>query len=172
MLKKKWQSPLLTNVDKASRTAVVMAHQHHRHKLAKNRGKPFSGAYYWVPDSDHKWSLLVHPNAFYEGNEAGHADVWEDVVLIFTQMHALGPSDLLKRIGNCPYGLPRGRVVKLGSGEWGVAHGNDHPPEASLESMVIEEFCLQSVRPKFFVDDHEQMLAVDRDCVQSTLGVR
>ena len=169
MLKPKWQCSYRDGIDARQLAAVLDSHQHHRHHLAKKRGRPFTGAYYWVPDVDQNWSIRVHPNAFYEGGEAGHVDVWEDLVYIVARMNRLDPTLVLDQIGNCPYGLPRGRVVRMGNGDWGVAHGNDHPADYDLVSIVTEQFCLGTVCPKFFFDDHEQMLPSDAYQVQQTL---
>ncbi|WP_417739161.1 hypothetical protein [Rosistilla oblonga] len=161
MLKKKWNAPWLANVDPASRVAVVASQQHHRHHLALERGLPFTGAYYWIPITQDAWSILVFPNAFYEGGEAGHVDVWSDVICILARLHQLNAQSLSNQIENCPYGLPRGRVVRMGSGDWGVAHGCDHPEGAGLESTVFDAFCLNDVQPNVFFDEHEQMLPGD-----------
>ncbi|WP_417730856.1 hypothetical protein [Rosistilla oblonga] len=169
MLKKKWQSPWLADVDSATRTAVVISQQHHRHQLALKRGLPFTGAYYWIPIAQDAWSLAVFPNAFYVGGEAGHVDVWEDVVRILAGRHRRNASELVDQIGNCPYGLPRGRVVRLGSGDWGVAHGGDQPKGSYLESTVSDAFCLNDVHPRFFFDEHEQMLPGDRHQVELSI---
>lgn len=170
MLKKKWQSPWLPNCDPATQTSVVTSHQHHRHYLALKRGLPFTGAYYWIPLPRGSWSFLVFPNAFYESGEAGHVDVWEDVVRILAGLHQLISHGLLSQIENCPYGLPRGRVVRMGSGDWGVAHGGDHPDGLDLESTVADAFCLNEVHPNFFFDEHEQMLPGDRHHVELLIG--
>ncbi len=169
MLKPKWQLSYRDGIDAGQLAAILASHQHHRHHLAKKGGRPFAGAYYWVPNAKQDWSILVHPNAFYEGGEAGHVDVWEDLVYILARMNRVDPTLLLDQIGNCPYGLPRGRVVRMGKGEWGVAHGNDHPTDVQLESTVIDEFCLGDVHPKFFFDEHEQMLSCDYEQVQASL---
>ncbi len=84
-------------------------------------------------------------------------------------MNRVDPTSLLVRIVNCPYGLPRGRVVRLGNGEWGVAHGNDHPAVVRFEAIIIDAFCLSDVQPKFFFDEHEQMLLSDYEQVQSSI---
>ncbi len=172
MLKKKWQSPWLNGVDSAIRNAVVTSHQHHRHRLALERGLPFGGAYYWIPVPDGVWSILAFPNAFYEGGEAGHVEIWEEVIRILSGLHRLNGNELVEQIGNCPYGLPRGRVVQMGSGVWGVAHGDDHPNGTDLESTVSEAFCLNEIRPKFFFDEHEQMLPGDRHQVKLSIANR
>jgi len=172
MLKSKWQFAYREGIDPSQLAAVLASHQHHRHHLAKKRGRPFTGAYYWVPDDNQNWSILVHPNAFYEGGEAGHVDVWEDLVYIVARMNRIDPTLLLDQIGNCPYGLPRGRVVRMGNGDWAVAHGNDHPANHDLESVVTEGFCLGTVCPKFFIDDHEQMLPGDFELVRESLHHR
>lgn len=169
MLKKKWNAPWLADVDPATRTAVVTSQQHHRHHLALKRGLPFTGAYYWIPKPDNAWSILVFPNAFYDGGEAGHVDVWEDVVRILAGLHPRSPQELLPQIENCPYGLPRGRVVRMGNGDWGVAHGGDHPKSMDLESIVSDAFCLNEVHPRFFFDEHEQMLPGDRHQVELSI---
>ncbi|GAA4445431.1 hypothetical protein GCM10023156_04990 [Novipirellula rosea] len=126
------------------------------------RGLPFTGAYYWIPLPQGAWSILVFPNAFYVGGEAGHVDVWEDVVRILAGLHQLNLQGLLSQIENCPYGLPRGRVVRMGSGDWGVAHGGDHPKEMNLESTISDAFCLRDIHSNFFFDEHEQMLSEDQ----------
>ncbi len=169
MLKKKWQSPGLADVDPVTRSTVVTSHQHHRHQLALKRGLPFTGAYYWIPISQGAWSILVFPNAFYEGGEAGHVDVWEDVVRILAGLHQLNAQGLLSRIDNSPYGLPRGRVVRMGSGDWGVAHGGDHPDQMDLNSTISNAFCLNEVHPVFFFDEHEQMLPEDQHLVSRAI---
>jgi hypothetical protein len=162
MLKKKWRSEWLKDVNPAKRPAIVADHQHHRHQLARKRDRPFAGAYYWIPFKANEWSVLVFPNAFYEGGEAGHVHVWEEVVHILAYLHQLSGPVLLEQIGNYPYGLPRGRAVRMGDGNWGVAHGGDHPEGTDLESCITEAFLLKDVRPKFFFDEHEQMLPGDR----------
>ncbi len=167
MLKPKWRNDAIRPLS----SAMARAHQRYRHDLAIKRGKPFSGAYYWVPDALSRWSLLVFPNAFYEGGEAGHVDVWEEVIQVLSHWHECDPGKLRKTIENCPYGLPRGRVVRMGNGDWGVAHGNDHPAEHPFQEMIVENFCLSEVSPRFFFDDHEQMLEQDQILVCHALGL-
>lgn len=171
MLKKKWNAPWLADVDPATRTSVVTSQQHHRHHLALKRGRPFTGAYYWIPSKANHWSILVFPNAFYEDGEAGHVDVWQDVVRILSCLHHLDVNELVTQLGNCPYGLPRGRVVRMGTGQWGVAHGGDQPPGTNLESTVSDSFCLKGVHPNFFFDEHEQMLPEDWEQTRLALSL-
>ena len=171
MLKEKWRCSFCDDIDFRTLTSLLTANHRYRHDLAKRRGLPFTGAYYWVPVADGGWELSVWPNAFHEGGEAGHADVWEDLVYILAGAFRLEPTTLASAIGNSPYGLPRGRVVKMGDGSLVVAHGNDHPEGHNLEPTVVEAFCLESVKPKLFFDEHEQMNVYDRDRVRSALCV-
>lgn len=171
MLKTKWQCSFRDEIDAWALASLLSANHRYRHGLAKGRGLPFTGAYYWIPVADVGWKLSVWPNAFHEGGEAGHADIWEDQVYILAEAFNVEPAQLLREIRNCPYGLPRGRVVKMGDGSWGVAHGNDHPKGQDLESTVMGSFSLQDVTPKFFFDDHEQMLSCDRVNVRRALGI-
>ena len=171
MLKKKWRCSFRNDIDFPTLCSLLAAHHRYRHDLAKRRRKPFTGAYYWIPVAEGGWSLSVWPDAYHEGGEAGHADVWEDLVCILAGAFRLESNKLFCSIGNCPYGLPRGRVVKMGDDSWGVAHGNDHPKGHNLESTVIGSFSLQGVKPKFFFDEHEQMSVYDRDRVRAVLGV-
>tara|TARA_R110002073_G_scaffold139076_1_gene288946 strand:- start:618 stop:1133 length:516 start_codon:yes stop_codon:yes gene_type:complete len=171
MLKKQWRSPWKADVDRTTQIAVAISHQHHRHQVALNRGLPFTGAYYWIPSKANQWSVLVFPNAFYEDGEAGHVDVWEEVICILAGSYFLKWNDLVTQIGNCPYGLPRGRVVRMGTGRWGVAHGGDQPPGTNLESTVSDAFCLKGVHPNFFFDEHEQMLPEDWEQTRLALSI-
>ncbi|WP_345326814.1 hypothetical protein [Novipirellula rosea] len=171
MLKKKWRSVWREGIDPATQSAVVADHQKHRHHLALKRGLPFTGAYYWIPSKANQWSILVFPNAFYEDGEAGHVDVWQDVVRILSCLHHLNVNDLVTQISNCPYGLPRGRVVRMGTGQWGVAHGGDQPTRTNLESTVSDAFCLKGVHPNFFFDEHEQMLPEDWEQTRLALSL-
>ncbi|MCA9218057.1 MAG: hypothetical protein KDB27_33530 [Planctomycetales bacterium] len=171
MLKTQWRCSFRDDVDPSTLAAILADHQHYRHRLAKRRGKPFTGAYYWVPDASGGWELSVWPDAFYEGGEAGHVDVWKDLVYILAYELRIEPTELHQKIGNCPYGLPRGRVVKMGDGSCGVAHGNDHPMGCDLKSAVEEAFCLAGMSPVYFLDEHEQMLLRDQVSVQSSLGL-
>lgn len=169
LLKKKWRSDWLEGVDPVTRSVVVADHQKHRHHLALKRGRAFTGAFYWIPLKANEWSVVVFPNAFYEGGEAGHVNVWEEIIHVLSVQHQLSFSVLLDQIGNCPYGLPRGRVVRMGDGNWGVAHGGDHPDGTNLESSITEAFLLHSVHPKFFFDEHELMLPEDKCQVEDSL---
>ena len=171
MLKLKWRCSFHDEIDAPALASLLTAHHRYRHGLAKRRGLPFSGAYYWIPVANDCWNLSVWPSAFHEGGEAGHVEVWEDLVYILAGTFRLDPTKLLSAIGNCPYGFPRGRVVKMGDGSWGVAHGNDHPKGYELESSVAEAFCLQGAKPKFFFDEHEQMNVYDREQVWAALGI-
>ncbi len=60
MLKPKWQCSYRDGIDPGQLAGLLASHQHHRHHLVKKRGRPFTGAYYWVPDANNDWSLLVH----------------------------------------------------------------------------------------------------------------
>ena len=171
MLKPKWRCKFRDEIDSRSLASLLTAHQRYRHGLMRQRKLPFSGAYYWVPAVDGDWSLSVWPNVFHEGGEAGHVDIWEDLVYILARTFRVEPVKLVSAISNCPYGFPRGRVVKMGDGRWGVAHGNDHPTGCCLESSVLDTFCLAGAKPKFFFDEHEQMNAYDRERVKSALGI-
>jgi hypothetical protein len=171
MLKPKWRCSCRDDIAPQTLASLLTAHQHYRHQLMQRRNQPFTGAYYWVPAVDGVWSLSVWPNAFHEGGEAGHVDVWGDLVYILARAFHIDPAKLVSVTGNCPYGLPRGRVVKMGDGNWGVAHGGDDPTGHYLESFVIDAFCLVDAKPKFFFDEHEQMSDYDRDRVRLALGV-
>lgn len=171
MLKEKWRCSFRDQIDSRTLASLLTAHQRYRHDLARRRELPFAGAYYWIPAPDGDWCLSVWPNAFYEDGEAGHVDVWRDLAFILAGLFPVEPNEVISAIENCPYGLPRGRVVKMGDGRWGVAHGNDHPVGLDLEASIADAFCLGDVNPIFFFDDHEQMLSCDRDIVRRALGI-
>ena len=93
-----------------SRARMVQARQRFRYHSVVAKKEPFTGAYYWIPDCDGNWEPRVFPDCFYVA-EAGHVEIWPDVVDLLALEYRVPPSQLMAEISNAPYGLPRGRVV-------------------------------------------------------------
>ena len=133
-------------------------------------GKPFAGPYYWVPSPDGSWELLGFAGRFY-GDEDGHVTIWPEVVSILAMKWEKEETKLRRRLSDVPYGLPRGRVTRMGHQSWGLAHGNDNPVGTDLDA-VIEAFNLTEVERNVFEDEHEHVISEHVLLVRNALNAQ
>ena len=153
-----------------SRSIMIESRRLWRMARMQATGKPFAGPYYWVPSPVGSWELLGFAGKFY-GDEDGHVTIWPEVVSILAMKWGKEETKLRHRLSDAPYGLPRGRVTRMGNQTWGVAHGNDNPIGTDLNT-VIEAFNLAEVELNVFMDEHEHVIPEDVSLVRNALNAQ
>lgn len=123
-----------------SQATMISVRRKFRMAYMRALAAPFSGSYYWIPLPGAKWELVGFSDRFYSGNSS-HAKVWPEIVNILALNWGKEPEILESQLQTSRYGLPRGRVIRIENGLWGIAHGNDTPRGVSLE-LVRTEFSL------------------------------
>lgn len=121
-----------------------------------------------MPDGD--WELV----AFAEdasGREIGHVHIWPDVLRVIGRKWGMEPEKLVRRMGDNPYALPRGRVVSQEKRRWGIAHGADTPPGMTLDA-VLRRFHLPPGKTTFFFDEHEVMIGEHLRLLENDLKIK
>jgi len=131
--------------------------------------EPFTGPYYWIPLPHGDWELINFAQKS-SGPEIGHVNIWPKVLQVLGKKWEKDPDKLVRRMGDYPYALPRGRVVNPGKRHWGIAHGEDTPPDMSLE-IVLRRFNLPPDKTKLFFDEHEVMIAEHLSALERDLGI-
>ncbi len=132
--------------------------------------EPFTGPYYWIPLPNRTWELISYVEKPV-GVEIGHIHIWPDVLRIIGEKWGKEPEKLVRRIGDNPYSLPRGRVVFLARQRWGIAHGEDTPPGMTLETVRLR-FNLPRSQTKLFFDEHEVMIAEHLNALETDLKTK
>lgn len=153
----------------SSRPIMLESRRQFRAAQMRRKGVPFSGPYYWVPTGAGAWRLLEFADRFY-GAQADHTAVWPEVVSILAMIWNASESELLARLESLPYGVPRGRVTRMGA-RWGLFHGDGCPPGATLDA-VKAAFHLDDDVTDVFFDEHEQMLQEDVTALMQALSAR
>jgi len=152
-----------------SRAIILEVHRQYRLARMRVTQKPFTGPYYWVPLRDTKWKLYEFADHYYKEKHAAHVIIWREVVDNLALEWRVNPDALQRVLENAPYGLPRGRVVKLGDDKWGIAHGDDNPAGTSLQ-MVKKAFNLPRKKTTLFLDEHEHVIPEHVQLVRETLN--
>jgi len=140
----------------------------YRTATMRSTKKPFTGPYYWVPLRDGQWMLCEYAEKYYKEGHAGHVKIWPELVFSLAREWGLQGDGPRRVLENAPYGLPRGRVVKLGEDKWGIAHGDDNPAGTSL-TMVKRAFNLPRKKTTLFQDEHEHVIPEHVQLVRETL---
>lgn len=147
-----------------------------RHNLRGRRSvavRPRTGPYYWVPvpnkQADVTWRLMeFFDRDDAEGGQIMHTQVWLDVLDYLALKWNRDAKILNREIGECVYGLPRGRVTRMSSGQHGIAQGNDNPV-ADWEARIKRVYNLTAVTTKVYFDEHERMMPTHPEAIQKSL---
>ena len=125
-----------------SRATIRCSRQIYWSSMLQKRGKPYGGAYYWVPLPSGEWNVLDFGNRFY-GRPATHDKVWPEAVSILARLWQVREDELQQNFKGSLNALPRGLVRRQRDGQIVVVHGGDIP-EALLISSVLERFNLSA----------------------------
>jgi len=127
--------------------------------------KPSAGIYYAIPKDKSMtlWEIVSERED--ESTETPlHWNIWQNTVL--PKLKERFNIDI-KTLQSYYTGLPRGRVLKLDSGNYTILHGNDTP--SAVNHLILAEFGLLALnyekKVNFSFDSHEQMKEVDKDVV-------
>lgn len=137
---------------------------------------PSTGIYYIIP-TPKRWEFIefVFDNVTYP-DTMNHQDAWENEVI-----HYLGsaweytlnsPAKLTAHLLKLHiYGFPRGRISLLDGKRYVVLNGNNIIPEMKITKSAIEKaFGLH--RPTWEFDQHEQVVADDKQAVREILKIK
>ena len=153
-----------------------VSHWYHRCAMRRAAGKPLTGPYYWVPEpisldrtAGVNWVLMeFYDRDYSKDDQVMHTQVWSEVINHLGFKWRLDPNVLDRKLGNHPYGLPRGRVARMANGQYGIAHGNDCPVP-DWEVRIKRAFNLNDANAQIYFDDHERMLPTHPEAVQQAL---
>ena len=131
------------------------------------------GVYYLAPLGS-KWVVLAYRYADVD-REMDHSEFWEFHVCQHLAAHwctkvALSYSNLRKRIREYPYGLPRGRVTRVGR-TYHVYHGADLSNALGVKRQTIEAIFGLKGKAKWVEDDHEHCLMADKEALREILAL-
>lgn len=131
------------------------------------------GVYFVVRLSD-SWKIVS--DLAQERDGPAHIDLWETqlarrVAREWAPVLKSTESALLRRLDNCPYAFPRGRVVKH-AGKFVVYHGEDLEAFMKISKQMIEtEFGIVG-KARWQLDEHERCQREDKEIVREVLGLR
>ena len=131
------------------------------------------GAYYWLPSpaaGGVAWDVLACHDLGRDA-DAGHVTLWPGVLAHLAAAWGVAPAPIIRRLGGCYAGLPRGRVSGSGRRRY-LNHGGDSPRADGL-AIVRGRFGLDRAGGLVVMafDPHERMLRVDAGAVQRALGL-
>lgn len=136
----------------------------------RTRPTGLTGAYYWLPkpcDKGVAWDVMTSHALGFDA-EAGHVEMWGEVVVRLASVWDKDVDALSRKLRNCPYGLPRGRVTRPAK-RFLVLHGGDSPCADGLEPVLVA-FGLRHHFVRVVFDEHERTLEEDRMRVTKALG--
>ena len=136
---------------------------------------PLTGCFYLIrfPEG---WHIILFPEKHF--GWMGHPTAWEEYVvpLLLTRWKVKGKSDTANQIKNCPYAFPRGRVTAE-KGKRLICHGGDlwdkrgrGTPPMNVSRAIIKNLFGSLLKEEF--DEHERVLAFDRDLVCKELNIQ
>ena len=130
-----------------------------------------TGGYYWLPspgDGSPTWRVVTGHQLGFDA-EAGHVELWDAVIDRLATAWGKDVAVLRRLLGNCPYGLPRGRVTRPGR-RFLVLHGDDWPRPDGLERGLVA-FGLDRYFVRVLFDEHEVTMDDDRRSLAGILGI-
>jgi len=150
----------------------------------KFASKPMEGPWYYVWLKPY-WKIIAFAHPF--GGEEGytHEQLWENAAAQTIAKHYGLSHEKMTEVDNCPYSMPRGRVVWQGPskeherGRFVVYLGNDMPKSINkikFRRDIMSKFNLlvtaldDNDRVVFSEDDHEIMQSSDQDTVENLIG--
>jgi len=132
-----------------------------------------TGGYYWLPapspgNGSPSWSVMTRRQLGFDA-ETGHVEMWDAVVDRLAALWRKDATALRRTLGNCSYGLPRGRVTRPEK-RFLVLHGDDWPRADGLERVLLA-FGLDPRAAKVIFDEHERTMREDRITLGGALEI-
>lgn len=147
---------------------MLETRRQYRLRLMQSLGKPFAGRFYWTPSPTGQWDLMAFASKYHRDPPDDNR-IWNEVVAILSLKWGMDSIQIGRRINDCPHGLPRGRVVPMANGVWGVFLGSDIPTGSDVES-VLRSFHLPA-NAQVMTDEKEQTIPEQAERVRSALMV-
>ena len=123
------------------------------------------------------WKLLAY--RFKELTELDHSQFWEKYAAVnlsrLWDSHRRNEGDnrqgIFDELRYCPYGFPRGRIVKTET-RFSIFHGGDFMAVSKVKRTDIENYFGIQGKSRWLRDEHERCLLHDKEIIRDTLQIR